>query len=100
MLGQLGFFFRKPERNEDALALFTPEGGRLLQVLEKRLAAVTYLAGAEYSIADIATYPWVSGAPHDVSPSVSRRNPCFASHSSLVKERRRTPCGSARYGKH
>ena len=61
MFGQLGFFFRKPERNEDALARFIPEGGRLLHVLEKRLAAVPYLAGAEYSIADIATYPWVSG---------------------------------------
>jgi GST-like protein len=32
---------------------------RVLDVLEGRLAAQPYLGGAEYSIADMATFPWV-----------------------------------------
>jgi len=60
MMGQLGFFSRQAEKNEPAIARYAAETGRLLHVLEDRLAAVPYLAGAEYSIADIATYPWVS----------------------------------------
>ena len=59
MLGQLGFFVRQKDRNEAAIARYTAEAGRLLQVLETRLEAAPYLAGAEYSIADIASYPWV-----------------------------------------
>ncbi len=38
---------------------YTKEALRLYGVLDKRLAEVEYMAG-EYSIADIATWPWVS----------------------------------------
>ena len=34
---------------------------RLYGVLEKRLSAAEYLAGDEFSIADIATFPWARG---------------------------------------
>ena len=61
MLGQLGYFNRQKERNEPAIARYSAEAGRLLRVLETRLTAAPYLAGAAYSIADIATYPWVVG---------------------------------------
>jgi GST-like protein len=60
MMGQLGFFARQKERNEGAIARYAAECGRLLHVMESRLATVPYLGGAKYSIADIATYPWVS----------------------------------------
>ncbi len=63
MLGQLGFFAL---RAEEKLALpikrFTEEADRLLGVMERRLAEAPYLAGPEYSIADIACYPWIEGA--------------------------------------
>jgi GST-like protein len=62
MFGQLGFFSRQPERNEGAIARYAKESGRLLHVLESRLAKHAFLAGAEYSIADMATYPWVAAA--------------------------------------
>jgi GST-like protein len=62
MMGQLGFFGRQKERNEPAIARYAAETGRLLHVLENRLADTPYLGGDEYSIADIATYPWVSAA--------------------------------------
>jgi GST-like protein len=60
MLGQLGYFTRQSERNEPAIERYSAEAGRLLHVLEARLSTSPYLAGADYSIADIATYPWVS----------------------------------------
>lgn len=63
MLGQLGFFaLRAPEKSRIAIDRFTTEAGRLLDVLEHRLAAVPYLAGEDYSIADIANYTWTYAA--------------------------------------
>jgi len=38
---------------------YTKEVRRLYGVMDKRLGAAAYLAG-DYSIADVATYPWVS----------------------------------------
>jgi GST-like protein len=60
MLGQLGFFEKfSKEKSPMASARFIAESDRLLTVMDKRLATSTYLAGEEYSIADIAAYPWV-----------------------------------------
>lgn len=62
MFGQLSFFaLRSEEKSPLAIGRFKDEADRLISVMEKRLAAVPFLGG-EYSIADIATYPWVSAA--------------------------------------
>jgi len=63
MLGQLGFFaLRSEEKAPLAIKRFTEEVDRLLGVMERRLAEVPYLAGAEYSIADMAAYAWTVSA--------------------------------------
>ena len=63
MLGQLAFFaFRAEEKAPLAIERFTTEVERLLGVLEKRLADSPYIAGTAYSIADIASYPWLHAA--------------------------------------
>ena len=63
MLGQLGFFaVRSQEKAPLAITRFTEEADRLLGVMERRLADVPYLAGVDYSIADIAAYPWTLAA--------------------------------------
>jgi GST-like protein len=61
MFGQC-YHFRSsaPERIPYAIERYTNEVGRLAGVLEKRLSEVPFLAG-EYSIADIANWPWVKG---------------------------------------
>lgn len=63
MLGQLNFYAVRSEAKAPlAIQRFTDEAKRLLGVLERRLAEAPYLAGADYSIADVATYPWVHEA--------------------------------------
>ncbi|HUD29615.1 MAG TPA: glutathione binding-like protein [Novosphingobium sp.] len=48
-----------PEPIPYAIDRYTNETNRLYGVLNKRLADREYLAGTEYSIADIASYPWI-----------------------------------------
>lgn len=59
MQGQANVFFRYyPEKLQGPIERYQHETRRLYEVLDSRLAEVEYLAG-DYSIADIATYPWV-----------------------------------------
>jgi GST-like protein len=59
MFGQFVHFMRfAPKGNDYALSRYRTQVGRTLEVLEKRLAASPFLAGKEYSIADMATFPW------------------------------------------
>ena len=63
MLGQLNFFaVRSADKAPLAIDRFQTEGKRLLQVLETRLAGREYIAGSDYSIADVASYPWIAEA--------------------------------------
>jgi len=65
MMGQANVFYRyAPEKIPFAIERYQREGRRLFGVLDGQLAQHEYLAG-DYSIADIATYPWVAG--HDWS---------------------------------
>ena len=59
MQGQANVFHRYfPEKIPAAIERYQHETRRLYEVLDGRLAQVEYLAG-DYSIADIATFPWV-----------------------------------------
>jgi len=60
MLGQAHHFrIYAPERIPYAIDRYTNEARRLYGVMDKRLARSKYLGGAEYSIADIAVFPWL-----------------------------------------
>ncbi|WP_308911183.1 glutathione S-transferase family protein [Pseudokordiimonas caeni] len=60
MQGQANVFFRYlPEKIPVAIDRYQNETRRLYEVLNTRLGEAVYLAGADYSIADIATFPWV-----------------------------------------
>ena len=57
--GGFGHFYAyAPFRIEYAIDRFAMEVKRQLDVLDRRLAESEYLAGAEYTIADIAVWPW------------------------------------------
>jgi GST-like protein len=60
MQGQANVFFRyAPEKIPFAIERYQRETRRLYEVLDRRLGEAEYLAG-DYSIADIATWPWVT----------------------------------------
>jgi GST-like protein len=62
MIGQTNHFANvAPEKIPYAIDRYMTESARLIKVLDDQLARSEYMAGA-YSIADIATYPWVSAA--------------------------------------
>ncbi len=57
--GGFGHFYAyAPTKIEYAIDRFAMEAKRQLDVLDRRLAEQPFLAGAEYSIADIAVWPW------------------------------------------
>ena len=60
MLGQAHHFrIYAPEKVPYAIDRYTNEARRLYGVIDRRLADSRYLAGKAYSIADIATFPWL-----------------------------------------
>ena len=65
MMGQANVFLRYfPEKIQPAIDRYQREVTRLFRVLDQQLAGHEYIAG-DYSIADMALWPWVSG--HDWS---------------------------------
>jgi GSH-dependent disulfide-bond oxidoreductase len=60
--GGFGHFYAyAPAKIEYAIDRFAMEVKRQLDVLDRRLAENEYLAGADYTIADIAVFPWYGG---------------------------------------
>ena len=60
--GGFGHFYAyAPSKIEYAIDRFAMEVKRQLDVLDRRLAQSRYLAGSEYTIADIAVWPWYGG---------------------------------------
>ena len=91
MFGQWNHFaVYAPEKLPYAIERYSNEVGRLHRVLEKRLQAAPYLAGAEYSIADIATFPWVRnpdrrGIDLSAYPAVRRWHDAIAARPAVQR---------------
>jgi GST-like protein len=63
MFGQVGFFNKfagKEYEDKRPRDRYVAEARRLLGVLDRRLAARTWIMGDDYTIADIAIFPWVN----------------------------------------
>ena len=78
MMGQANVFFRYlPEKIPVAIERYQNESRRLFEVLDRRLGEAEWLAGSDYSIADIANWCWVrtykwSGVAIDGLPHLRR----------------------------
>lgn len=67
MLGQLWWFLHGSKTgNEEALARYRKESLRLLGVVDQRLGESEFLATPDYSIADIAAFPWLRTAEEEL----------------------------------
>jgi glutathione S-transferase len=90
MQGQANVFFRyAPEKIDYAINRYQEETARLYRVLDTRLAESEYLAG-DYSIADIATWPWVrihdwAGVSVDDMPHLQRWVAAVAERPAVSK---------------
>ena len=98
MFGQLGFFHKfagKDYEDKRPLDRYVAEAKRLLNVLNQRLTGRDWLMGAEYTVADIATFPWVGnlvgfyGAGEIVGiqdfPEVTRVLAAFQARPAVVR---------------
>jgi GST-like protein len=65
MFGQLSHFriYAPEPEHAYARARYATEVKRLYDVVESRLGESAFLGGVDYSIADVATWPWLRGAP-------------------------------------
>src|SRR6202040_3308027 len=80
MFGQFTHFKLFSPKDKEicySMSRYQTEVKRLYEVLEKRLAHSPYLGGAEYSIADIATFPWTrnheaQGVKWEDNPNLAR----------------------------
>ena len=62
MFGQVGFFHKyagKDYEDKRPLRRYVDESARLLKVLDGHLKGRAWMLGDDYSIADIAIFPWV-----------------------------------------
>ena len=91
MLGQAHHFRQyAPERVDYAYRRYTNEAARLYGVMDRRLAETPYLAGAHYSIADIASYPWTrsyenQGIDIEAFPNVARWQAVIAERPAVQR---------------
>ena len=98
MFGQVGFFSKfagKDYEDKRPRDRYVAESKRLLAVLDKRLQGRAWIMGDAYSIADIATFPWVNnligfyGAGELVGiadfPQVRRALQTFLARPAVVK---------------
>ncbi len=91
MFGQYNHFANYAnDRIPYAIERYTNEVARLHRVLDKRLSEAAYLAGDEYSIADIATFPWVRNPDRRnidlaVYPNVKRWHDAIAARPAVQR---------------
>ena len=91
MLGQTHHFrIYAPEKVEYAINRYTNEAKRLYGVMEKQLGKTHYLAGDDYTIADIATFPWTrtwqnQGIELAEFPNVKRWHEAIAARPAVVR---------------
>lgn len=59
MFGQFNHFIRFGQQDSYAVERYTSEARRLYDLLDQRLGEAAYLGGDAYTIADVATFPWI-----------------------------------------
>ncbi|NEP63709.1 MAG: glutathione S-transferase family protein [Symploca sp. SIO2G7] len=93
MFGQLGHFRNAaPENIPYAIARYEQETLRLFSVLDRQLAKQEFVAG-DYSIADIAIYPWVMAYPY--LQVTLEQNPHLERWTQLLQTRPAVQAGMA-----
>jgi len=88
MFGQFVHFLRfAPAGNDYSKSRYLTQAVRVTEVIDQRLASNTYLAGSEYSVADIATFPWLRNVPALLGADVAAKFPNVTRWVKAIDER-------------
>jgi GST-like protein len=105
MLGQNHHFSQyAPEKIDYAIKRYVNETNRLYGVLDRRLADRAFVAGSDYSVADMACYPWIvpwekQGQNLDDHPNLKRWFTAIAERPATKAAYARAPEVNPDYGK-
>ncbi len=88
MFGQHVHFTRfAPAGNDYSKSRYATQVHRVFEVIDQRLAASPYLGGAEYGLADIATYPWARNIPVLLGADAAAKFPNVMRWVGVINER-------------
>ena len=88
MFGQYVHFVRfAPAGNDYSKSRYLTQVHRVTEVIDHRLAESAYLAGTDYSVADVATYPWLRLIPALIGPEAMEKVPNVARWVKQIDDR-------------
>src|SRR5262245_2750753 len=88
LFGQFVHFRRfAPKGNDYALDRYRTQVRRVLDVLEERLQEAPWLGGADYSIADMATFPWARAVGTLIGKTTEQQYPKLMSWVAAIASR-------------
>jgi GST-like protein len=88
MFGQYVHFLRfAPPGNDYSKSRYFTQASRVCEVIDRRLAEAPYLAGSEYSVADIATFPWMRNVPALLGADATAKLPNVTRWVKAIDER-------------
>ncbi|MBS0643431.1 MAG: glutathione S-transferase N-terminal domain-containing protein [Proteobacteria bacterium] len=88
MFGQFVHYLRfAPAGNDYSKSRYQTQAIRVTEVIDHRLNANEYLAGGEYTIADVATYPWLRNVPALLGADIAAKFPNVTRWVKQIDER-------------
>ncbi len=88
MFGQMVHYIRfAPAGNDYSKSRYITQATRVSEVIDQRLASNAYLAGGEYGVADIATYPWLRNIPALMGAEAAAKFPNVTRWVKQIDER-------------
>jgi GST-like protein len=88
MFGQFVHFLRfAPPDNDYSKSRYLTQAHRVTEAIDQRLASHKWLSGAEYGIADIATYPWIRNIPAFMGAGAAVKYPNAMGWVGVINER-------------
>ena len=88
MFGQYVHFMRfAPPGNDYSRSRYTTQVHRVFATIEQRLGQQAWLGGAEYGVADIATYPWARNIPVLLGAEAAGKYPNVMRWVGIIDER-------------
>jgi GSH-dependent disulfide-bond oxidoreductase len=88
MFGQYVHYLRfAPAGNDYSKSRYFTQASRVCAAIDQRLGQAAYLAGSEYSVADIATFPWMRNIPALLGAEAMTKLPNIARWVKAIDER-------------